>query len=278
MARGSSARPVSGEDTRTRSHRCGIQTAWTDAAGAEAAVAAIAASLDVSRIAHLVIFFSPVYGVAALNAALARAFPGVRIAGCTSSGEISPMAGLDRGLVVIAFPHEGFRIASAVLEKVDNLDAERAAASIRALRADLDRIARGGQRFAISLIDGIANAEESVIAAVGYGLDGVPLVGGSAGDELTFSETALIHDGQVHRRAAVLLLIETDFPVEIFKNDNFEPTGVKFVVTETDQEQRTVRELNAEPAAVEYANALGLDPDALTPTSFAAARSRAAWC
>ncbi|SEO59093.1 Uncharacterized conserved protein, contains FIST_N domain [Methylobacterium sp. ap11] len=270
MARGSSARPVSGEDTRTRSHRCGIQTAWTDAAGAEAAVAAIAASLDVSRIAHLVIFFSPVYGVAALNAALARAFPDVRIAGCTSSGEISPMAGLDRGLVVIAFPHEGFRIASAVLEKVDNLDAERAAASIRTLRADLDRIARGGQRFAISLIDGLANAEESVIAAVGYGLDGVPLVGGSAGDELTFSETALIHDGQVHRRAAVLLLIETDFPVEIFKNDNFEPTGVKFVVTETDQEQRTVRELNAEPAAVEYANALGLDPDALTPTSFAA--------
>ncbi len=90
-----------------------------------------------------------------------------------------------------------------MLEAVDNLDAERAAASIRSLRCAHERISRGGQRFAISLIDGLANAEETVIAAIGFGLDGVPLVGGSAGDELTFSETALIHDGQVHRRAAI---------------------------------------------------------------------------
>ncbi|GJD47489.1 hypothetical protein OPKNFCMD_0197 [Methylobacterium crusticola] len=258
------------QGTRTRSHRCGIQTAWTEEAGADDAAAALAASLDIARVAHLVIFFSPSYGAETLNAAVARHFPGVRVAGCTSSGEISPMAGLDRGLVAIAFPHEGFRLASVLLENVDRLDAERAAGSIRVLRSTLDAVGRGGSRFAISLIDGLANAEETVIAAVGFGLDGVPLVGGSAGDELTFSETALIHDGSVHRRAAILLLVETDYPVEIFKNDNFEPTGIKFVVTETDHEQRTVRELNAEPAAVEYANALGLDPDALTPTSFAA--------
>ena len=37
-----------------------------------------------------------------------------------------------------------------------------------------------------------------------------------------------------------------------------------------DDEQRTVHELNAEPAAREYAMAVGLDPERLSPMSFAA--------
>ncbi|ACL59070.1 FIST N-terminal domain-containing protein [Methylobacterium nodulans] len=258
------------QGTRSCSHQCGIQTAWTDEAGAEAAVAAFAATLDRERIAHLVIFFSPSYGVDGVAAAVARHFPGIRVSGCTSSGEISPMSGLARGLVAVAFPREGFRIASVLLDRIDDLDVERAAEALRLLRTSLDAIGTGGQRFAISLIDGLANAEEAVTSAVAGGLDGVPLVGGSAGDELTFCETALIHDGAVHRRAAILLLIETDFLVEIFKNHNFEPTGTKFVVTDTDHGRRAVRELNAEPAALEYARALGMPLEALTPTDFAA--------
>jgi hypothetical protein len=258
------------QSTRSCSHLCGIQTAWTDETGADRAVAALAGALDRARAAQLVIFFSPSYGVEALAEAFARHFPGVRVSGCTSSGEISPMGGLARGLVVIAFPREGFRIASVLLDEIGHLDAERAAESIRVVRADLDAIGRGGRRFAISLIDGLANSEEAVISAVSTGLDGVPLVGGSAGDELTFRDTALIHDGVVHRHAAILLLIETDFAIEIFKNHNFEPTETKFVVTDTDHERRAVRELNAEPAAVEYARALGLPLDALNPTIFAA--------
>ncbi|MFE1600033.1 FIST N-terminal domain-containing protein [Methylobacterium sp. ID0610] len=255
---------------RSCSHRCGIQTAWTDEAGTDAAVAALAEGLDRERIGHLVIFFSPRYGADRISAAFARHFPGVHVAGCTSSGEISPVRGLARGLVAIAFPRAGFRIASVLLERIGELEAERAAESLRQLRGRLDAISTGGRRFAISLIDGLANAEEAVIAAVSGGLDGVPLVGGSAGDELTFHDTALIHNGVVHRRAAILLLIETDFAVEIFKNHNFEPTETKFVVTDTDHERRVVRELNAEPAAEEYARALGTSLDALTPTEFAA--------
>ncbi|GJD98264.1 FIST N-terminal domain-containing protein [Methylobacterium isbiliense] len=258
------------QGTRSCSHLCGIQTAWTDEPAAETAVAALASALECGRVAQLIIFFSPTYGVEALAEAFGRHFPGVRVSGCTSSGEISPMGGLARGLVAVAFPREGFRIATALLERIGQLDAERAAASIRTLRADLDAIGQGGQRFAITLIDGLANSEETVISAVATGLDGIPLVGGSAGDELTFSDTALIHDGQVHRRAAVLLLVETDFPVEIFKNHNFEPTEVKFVVTDTDHDSRAVRELNAEPAAAEYARALGLPLQALSPANFAA--------
>ncbi|MFE1600215.1 FIST signal transduction protein [Methylobacterium sp. ID0610] len=256
---------------RGRAHLCGVQTAWSQKPRAEDAVAEIAAAIDGARVAQLLVFFSPSYGAAAVSAALAHRFPGVGVAGCTSSGEISPAGGLDRGLVVVAFPREGFRVVSAVLTGIERLDVEAAVASVRDLRMRLDRGGEGcAQRFAISLIDGLTLAEERVTSAVAFGLDAIPLVGGSAGDALTDANTALIHDGQVHHGAAILLIVGTDHPIEVFKTDNLEPRAVKFVVTQTDAGNRTVRELNAEPAAAEYARALGLQPEMLTPTVFAA--------
>ncbi|MGY2047720.1 FIST signal transduction protein [Methylobacterium sp. JK268] len=253
-----------------RAHLCGVQTAWSERAEAEEAVAELAAAIDLDRVSQLLVFFSPTYGAEAVAAALARHCAGIAVAGCTSSGEISPAGGFDRGLVAVAFPREGFRVVSTVLEEVERLDVEAAVATVRALRLDLERGAAYGQRFAISLIDGLTLAEERVTSALAFGLDAIPLVGGSAGDALTSAHTALIHDGVVHRGAAIVLIVATNHPVEVFKTDNLEPRAMKFVVTQTDPENRTVRELNAEPAAAEYARALGLQPEMLTPTVFAA--------
>ncbi|MCJ2037016.1 FIST N-terminal domain-containing protein [Methylobacterium sp. J-068] len=265
------------EGTRVRTHLCGITTAWTEALDAEAAITEIGAAIGARRVAQVIAFFSADYDVETLNRGLIARFPGAGIAGCTMSGGISPAGGLERGLVVIAFPVEGFRIVSTLLDAIDHLDVERTASSVRALRRSLGSTGdeagadpASGGRFALSLIDGLANAEETVVSAIAWALDGIPLVGGSAGDDLTFRETVLLHDGRIHQRAAVLLLVETAFPIQIFKSDNFEPTDTKFVVTASDDEQRTVHELNAEPAAREYAMAVGLDPERLSPMSFAA--------
>jgi hypothetical protein len=261
------------EGRRVRTHLCGITTAWSEANDAEGAIAEIGAAIGARAVAQIVAFFSADHDVDAINRGLCARFPGVDIAGCTMSGGISPAGGLDRGLVVIAFPVEGFRIVSTLLDTIDHPDVERTATSVRALRRRLESAGAdpaSGRRFALSLIDGLTNAEETVVSAIAWALDGIPLVGGSAGDDLTFRETVVIHDGQIHRRAAVLLLIDSDFPIQIFKSDNFEPTGTKFVVTASDDEQRTVHELNAEPAAREYAMAVGLDPERLSPMSFAA--------
>ncbi len=260
-----------GQGTQMRTHLCGIVTAWTEAADAEDAVAEIAAAIG--KPAQLVVFFSPDYPVEALNRALSERFPHADIAGCTMSGGISPAGGLERGLVVIAFPARGFRIVSALLDVIDDLDVERTASAVRALRRTLAPEGPeqpSGHRFALSLIDGLANAEETVVSAIAWALDGIPLVGGSAGDDLTFRDTVLLHGGAIHRNAAILLLVESDFPVQIFKSDNFEPTTTKFVVTASDDGRRIVHELNAEPAAREYAMAVGLDPERLSPMSFAA--------
>ncbi len=264
-----------GQGTRMRAHLCGIRTAWTEAASPAAAAAEIARAVGVDAeagLAQLVLFFSPDYDPETLLRALESELPGVAIAGCTTSGNISPEGGLDRGLVAIAFPTRGFRIVSTLLGGIDDLDVERTASTVRALRRSLNPRGEAAPErcFALSLIDGLANAEETVVSGIAWALDGIPLVGGSAGDDLTFRDVVVLHGGRIHRRAAALILVETDFPVQIFKSDNFEPTEKKFVVTASDGERRIVHELNAEPAAREYAMAVGLDPEGLSPMSFAA--------
>ena len=262
-----------------RRHACGIWTAWTEAAAAADAVSEIARAIGTPALSQIVAFFSHDYAPEILANAMEKQFPGVPVAGCSMSGGIAPAGGLDRGLVVIAFPFERFRIVSTVIDAIDHLDVERTASAVRALCRTLDPVVSSREaegpsvdhrHFALSLIDGLANAEETVVSAIAWALDGIPIVGGSAGDDLRFRDAVLLHGGRIHRNAAVLVLVETDVPFEIFKSDNFEPTGTKFVVTASDGERRTIHELNAEPAAREYAMAIGLDPEGLSPMSFAA--------
>jgi len=258
--------------TQVRTHLCSIRTVWTETRDAREAVAELAAALaSHAPVAHLLIFFSSDYDPEILNAALTTTFPGTPVSGCSMSGGMAPSGGFEHGLVAVAFPAKGFRIASIALDTIDRLDVEGTAAAVRALRRRLEPHGpetRPG-RFALCLIDGLANAEEAVVSAIAWALDGIPLVGGSAGDDLVFRETVLLHGGRIRRRSAVLLLIDSDYPIEIFRSDNFEPTQRRFVVTASDEDRRVVHELNAEPAAQEYAAAIGLKPDLLSPLSFA---------
>ena len=221
---------------------------------------------------HLLAFYSTDYDPDDLAANLTAAFPGLPFSGCSTAGEIAPDGMTDGGVVVIAFPAHSFRVHAGLIEGVGAFAVERASDVVRRLRSKLklDGVQRsGGRVFALLLVDGLSNAEEMVVAAVHWAIDDVQLIGGSAGDALAFKRTSLIHDGRVARDAAVLIMVETDVPFRVFKTQNFEPTSAKLVVTSADTEKRIVYELNAEPAAREYASAIGLMPDDLGPFSFA---------
>jgi hypothetical protein len=76
-------------------------------------------------------------------------------------------------------------------------------------------------------------------------------------------------DGAIHPHGAVLVLIATDRPFTVFKTEHFVSKQEKMVVTEADPANRIVTEINAEPAAHEYARVVGLQVDELTPMVFA---------
>jgi hypothetical protein len=256
---------------QAKRHACGVQTAWTTADSPETAVAELARVIDQTDLGQLLVFFSQRYMAEALSEAISEHFEGIPIAGCSTSGEITP-AGFNEGSVlVVAFPKEGFQFVSGIIPDVRGLTVERATETVGTLRAGLDRLGgRYANRFAISLIDGLSKCEEVIVSAIAWGLDGIPLVGGSAGDDLELTGTSLLLDGRVYREAALLLLVETKYPVRSFNHDHFEPTATKLVVTASDPESRTVFELNAEPAAQEYASSVGVEPSSLAPMSFAA--------
>lgn len=221
---------------------------------------------------HLLVFFSVAHDDA-LSALLADAFPGIPVSGCSTAGEIGPGGMMVGGIVAIGFPRQGFRVHTDLIADIDRFGVERANEIVRKLKSRIrgagDHRPLRDRAFALMLVDGLSNREEMLVAAVNWAIDDVQLVGGSAGDGLAFQRTALLHEGAVVTRAALLVMVETSVPFRVFKTQNFEPTSIKLVVTAADTENRIVHELNAEPAAREYAAAIGLLPDDLGPFSFA---------
>lgn len=218
--------------------------------------------------ALVLLFGSPRTALDPLARRLARALPDTCVAGCSSAGEIGTQ-GYQRGTVVaIGFPCRAFRASAVALRDQQAIPVSTWLSELRQLR---DRFAPtpGWSQFGVLLADGTACHEDVVVAAIDAALPGLPVVGGSAGDGLAFRESCQILDGAVVPGAAVFMLVETALSVAEVSFAHFIPTARRAVVTRVDPGRREIRELNAEPAAQEYARLAGLDPARLEPADFA---------
>lgn len=258
--------------TKSTRASCGIRVVASSLPSTADAVAAARAELNDEIFQHIIAFFSIEHDGEAILQSLTREFPDVPVSGCSTAGEIGPLGMMQGGLVLIAFPEAGFRVLSEVVPDIDNAGVEMATEIARRLRTQVNDTRLRSTKdhvFALFLIDGLSNKEEALVAAVHWAIGEVDLIGGSAGDGLAFRRTTLIHRGRRIHRGAILFFIESATPFIVFKTQNFEPTPIKLVVTAADTENRVVYELNAEPAGLEYAAAIGLQPNDLGPFSFA---------
>lgn len=257
--------------TRT-TYGCGLTALATGEADAAAFAEAIAESSAAIDAGFALLFFSQsLIGAEEIARALPLHAPGLAFAGCSTAGEITPQ-GLSEGqAVAILFPQSAFTIATTMVKHVSSSSMDVIAGEVESLKRQLcgRDAARRSHVFALCFIDGLSYAEEAVTSAIHWGLDDIPLIGASAGDDLKFETTSLIANGEVDSDCAVITLVATDIPFQVFKTENFVPTEDKLVVTASDPDHRTVREFNAGPAAEEYAAAIGLDAKSLTPMSFA---------
>lgn len=254
-------------------YACGISVVTQSGGTAEDFASAVGREALERATGFALLFHSiAVFDTNALATALARHAPGLAYAGCTTAGEMTPEGITDGNAVAILLPRENFVAVSSMIENIRSSSMDAIAATVEGLRRDLAVKSTGRQglkRFAMCLIDGMSFAEEAVTAAIHWALDDIPLVGGSAGDDLKFDMPVLIHGGRVRTDAAIVLLFATDIPFHIFKTDSFIATDEKFVVTASDPDRRVVMELNGQQAALEYAAALGKQPEILTQLSFA---------
>jgi hypothetical protein len=103
---------------------------------------------------------------------------------------------------------------------------------------------------------------------LGSALGDLPLVGGSAGDDLEFRDTRVLVDGAFVADTAVLLLWVTTLPFALVKTQHFAAGEQRLVITRASPERRLVHEINGRPAAEEYSRLIGVSRDALGPELF----------
>ncbi|ETW14515.1 hypothetical protein ATO8_01360 [Roseivivax marinus] len=233
---------------------------------------ALAAALGDGPFALVCLFASPDVDFDALAASTTDLWPGAEVLACTTAGEIGPDGYAEGTIVAVAFPAALFSVATHTVEGADALDTETLTETVAQARATLAATAPEAHatEFAMLLADGLSCREEHLTATLATGLGAMPLFGGSAGDGTRFADARLARNGMVMRDAALVTLVRSACAVRVFSLDHLVPTETRMVVTDADPERRLVREINAEPAAQEYARLLGKDPNQLDPFTFAA--------
>ncbi len=229
-------------------------------------------ALSGPHLGFVLFFCSAEYDLETLGAALHSDFEGVGLAGCTTAGEITP-DGYGQGCVTaIGFDARSFAIEGELVEDIGcfpltdaQLLVENLIAGCRA--RNLAPIKRN--TFVLTLLDGLSSQEELFLVTLNSALGSIPNFGGSAGDDIHLTNTHVFFNGCFHTNSAVVLLFNTRCDFEVFSTHHMQHTGEKMVVTGADPDSRTVTELNAEPAAQEYARVLGLSVEALDHRAFA---------
>lgn len=256
-----------------RQYQTGITVVWTTGSDTQAFCEQISNECDEQAIAGCTVYYSSrSHDAALISSTLATVQPQLPFYGCSTCGEITPDGMQDYGAIAVLLPAKWFEVSIQVIEQVDSLGMH--AISQQATDHKTNFLAKLNTNhtddlYATLLIDGLTYSEEPVTAALARGLDTIPLIGGSAGDDLAFSSTSQIANGKTYHRAAVVALTRCRLPFSLYTENNFVPTPHKLVVTESDPDHRTVKEFNAEPAALAYANAIGLAPEELSSRNYA---------
>ncbi len=249
-----------------------VYTAVSCDSDPEVAARELHQGLNGSRLSLVLFFCSPDYDQLALAQALDRQFASVPLVGCTTAGEITPLGYRSGSITAIGFCADHFSVQSALLENLADFSFADAQLVIHDV---LDRVKESqvaplkGHSFALTLLDGLAFREEQLLSMLKANLGSIPLLGGSAGDDLQLQSTYVYYQGRFYSNAAILLLVNTRCDFEVFSIDHLQASTEKLVVTAADSVRRRVTELNATPAALEYARSLGLRVDQLNSLVFA---------
>jgi len=230
------------------------------------AVAEIRAAVAQPGMRAMLFFCSPAYDLVALGRELRAAFD-CEVIGCTSAGQIGPEGYQRGGITAVSLVSQELTVHSHLIAPLSECR-PRATAVAAQVRSRLASAPEGRGACGLLLVDGLALAEEALAATLYQSLGDVPLVGGSAGDDLTFERTAVYWEGTFLSDAAVLSILETTLPFATFKLANFRPTEKQLVTTAADPSARVVLEIDGLPAGEGYAAVLGLSVEDLDANVF----------
>lgn len=228
--------------------------------------------LDQGDWAHFFVFCPNKTRLAQISAALQTLFAETSVTGCTTAGQIG-RAGYapEEDSLIIALPAAHFATHTVAIEDLDGFDPQALIDALVLARTSLsDAHPDKPNGFGFLLIDGLSLREDAITAAIAPAMASWPIFGGSAGDGTRFEETWLAHGCEIGTSRALLTFVSTRCEARVFSLNHLEPTDKRMVVTKADPARRVVKEINAAPAAREYARFVDKDPEQLDEFTFSA--------
>ena len=213
-----------------------------------------------------IIFATTPYDLKALGAGIKSRCNGTVI-GCTTAGHIGPTGFQKAGAALLTFSGSKTFERTWVIENLAK--PEKEIAHIRAEVNELLEHLDAKTVFGVLLVDGLCHEEERLSASLFAAMPSVPMVGGSAGDQLTFQATHVLFDGEFRQGIATFTLVSTDMPFSVFSLKHHHPTETRLAITKSDPVNRSVLEINGYPAAEAYAASVGVSVDDLGPSIYA---------
>ncbi len=221
-------------------------------------------NLHTDNLAGITFFCSDKYDLELLADLLNETFE-CPIIGCTTAGEIGSTY-QNGGIVAASFSKAAFNFHIETINKLDTFSTAAASEIAEKLKKQLKFSDKfdANKMFGFLLIDGLSMMEEHVAAGLHSALCGVEVIGGSAGDSLTFTKTSVFSDGKFQTGTAAIALIESKSNFKVFKEQHYTPSNMEMTITEADPGKRIVYEIDGGPAATELAEIIGVSKEQLT--------------
>lgn len=211
-----------------------------------------------------VIFMAGIkYDFFELSKAIKEQFKNAEVIGTSTAGEITPSGFTSDSVVLTTMSDSTTKVKGFLIKNGSKYPVSSKASIENALRECGIRIndpASGQDAFAIAFINGVFNAEESILSTF-YSIiknDHFPLAGGTAGYTGDEAKTFVSYNGEATQDGAAFLLVKTRCKFDIRQEDIFNPTGKSVLVTESDVVNRTIAKFDGKPAKSVYAEKLGV--------------------
>lgn len=209
----------------------------------------------------LLYFHSAAFAADKVAELISQTYPGVPALGCSSAGELITGKMLDGHLVVAGFSADV--VASAKVVPIVDSDVQGALHALTGTQGDPDLATHVG----LILMDGLSGQEEAIMDSLGSATN-LTFVGGSAGDDLKFTQTFVAANGQLTHGSGALALLQVPAGFDLIKTQSFCTTGKTLTPSKVDMKTRAVLEFDGKPAVAAYAEALGVPSDAALNSNF----------
>ncbi|MFZ1986710.1 MAG: FIST N-terminal domain-containing protein [Desulfatitalea sp.] len=212
---------------------------------------------------RVVIFFaSSQYDPQSISQSMQKAFPHADTFGCSTSGEIVSGKMMKNSIVAMGFAVDVIQDLNVqIVEHIQTENRVDEAFNGFTKYFKVDPFAMDMEEYVgIILVDGLRMAEEKLMDRIGE-LSNLFFIGGSAGDDLKFSQTWVYANGKAYTDAALLVLLKPKVKFSFIKTQSFKPCPSKLMATKVKLSERKVIEFNHKPAVVAYAEAVGTTTD-----------------